>query len=73
MKNKLETEGVLSARDTTFKFISRSIPILTMDKLCVQLKSNVYLKIRTSFCEDISGMAMDELWGPYGEISTLKI
>ena len=36
MKNMVETEGVLSARDSTFKFISRSTTILTMDKLCVQ-------------------------------------
>ena len=36
MKNMVETEGVLSARDSTFKFISRSTPISTMDKLCVQ-------------------------------------
>ena len=27
MKNMVETEGVLSARNCTFKFISRSIPI----------------------------------------------
>ena len=32
MKNMVET-GVLSARDNTFKFISRSIPITAMDKL----------------------------------------
>ena len=73
MKNMVETEGVLSARDSTFKFISRSIAILTMDKLCVQPKSKVYLKCRTPFCEDISGMGIAKLCGPDGEISTLKI
>ena len=50
----VETEGILSARDITFKVISRSVPILTMDTLCVQPKSKVYLKFRTPFCEDIS-------------------
>ena len=35
MKNMVETEWFLSTRDITFKFISRSILILTMDKLCV--------------------------------------
>ena len=39
MENMVGTGGVLSARDSTFKFISRSIPILTMDNLCVQPKS----------------------------------
>ena len=38
MKNMVET-GVLSARDNTFKFISRSIPIMTVGTLCVQPKS----------------------------------
>ena len=69
----LETEGVLSARDTTLMVISRSIPIMAMDKLSVQPKSKVYLKFRTPFCEDMSGMAIAELWGPDGEISTVKI
>ena len=49
MKNMVETEGVLSARDITFKFISSFIPILTMDKLCVQPKSKVYLKCLDTF------------------------
>ena len=58
----VETDALLSARDSTFKFISRSIPILTMDKLYVQPKSKVYLKFRTPFCEDISGIAIAKLW-----------
>ena len=73
MKNMVETEGILSARDKTFKFISRSITIMTMDKLCVQPKLKEYLKSRTPFCEDISGIAIAGLWGPDGEIFTLKI
>ena len=52
MKHMVET-GVLSVTYSTFKFISRSIPILKLDKLCVQPKSKVYLKFRTPFCEDI--------------------
>ena len=44
-----------------------------MDKLCVQPKSKVYLKIRTPFYEDISEMAIAKLLGPDGVISTLKI
>ena len=73
MKNMVETEGILSARDSTFKFISSSIPILTMDKLCVEPKSKVYLKLRTPFCEDISRITMVKLWHPDGEISAIKI
>ena len=33
----------------------------------------MYLKFRTSFCEDISEMAIAKLQGSDGEISTLKI
>ena len=33
MKSKVKT-GVLSARGSTCKFISRPIPVSTMDKLC---------------------------------------
>ena len=44
-----------------------------MDKLCVQPKSKVYLKCRTPFSGDISGMAIAKLWGPDGEISTMRI
>ena len=58
----VETEGILSTRDSTFKFISSYIPILLMDKLCVKSKSKVYLKFGTSFSEDISGMAIAKLW-----------
>ena len=68
MKNMVETEGVLIARDITFQFISRSIPIPIMDKLYVQPKSKVCLKFRTPFCDDISRMAIAKLWGPNGEI-----
>ena len=69
----VETEGVHNARDSTFKFISRSIAISTMDELYVQPKCRVYLKFRTPFCEDRSGMAIAKLWYQDVEISTLKI
>ena len=73
MKNMVETEGVISTRDSTFKFISRSIPISTIDKPCIQHKSKVYINFRPPFFEDISGMPIAKLWGPDDEISTLKI
>ena len=73
MKKMVETEEVLSARDSTFKFISRSILILTMDKLSVEPKSKVYFKCRTPFCKDISGVAKARLLDSDGEICTVKI
>ena len=69
----VETEGVLSARESTFKFISRSMPITAMYKLCVQPKSRVNVTFRMPFCEDISGMAIAKLWDPDVEISTVQI
>ena len=62
MQNMIETEGEMSARDGCYRFISRSIPIFPQNTLTVEPKGKVYMKLKTPFCEKLSGRGLAKLF-----------
>ena len=55
-KNMTETEGMLNTRTGEYGFIGRSIPVFPQNDLDVQPGEKVFIKIKTPFCDKLSGM-----------------
>ncbi len=51
LKNMVETEGVFSARDNSFKFLCRSIPIYPLTDTVIEAGRKVSLKLQAPFCD----------------------
>ena len=58
IKNLFELEGVIDSRESSFKFLSRSIPIFPREQVIVKLGEKKLIPIEAPFIEEISGMAI---------------
>ena len=58
MKKVFELEGVIDTRDSSFKFQNRSLPFYSKDQVVVKPKERKFIKIETSFVDEISGLAI---------------
>ena len=58
IKNLFELEGVIDSRESSFRFLSRSIPIIPREQVVVKLGEKKLVLIETPFVEEISGMAI---------------
>ena len=58
IKNLFEIEGVIDTRESSFRFLSRSIPIFPREQVIVKLGEKKLILIETPFVEEISGMAI---------------
>ena len=58
IKNLFELEGVIDSRESSFRFLSRSIPIFPQEQVIVKLGEKKLIPIESPFIEEISGMAI---------------
>ena len=57
IKNLFELEGVIDSRESSFRFLSRSIAIFPKEQVIVKLGEKKLIPIEAPFIEEISGMA----------------
>ena len=58
IKNVFELEGVIDSRESSFRFLSRLIPIFPREQVIVKLREKKLIPIESPFIEEISGMAI---------------
>ena len=58
IKNLYELEGVIDTRESSFRFLSRSIPIFPRELVVIKPGEKKLILIETPFTEEISGMAI---------------
>ena len=58
MKNAYELEGIVDMRDSSFKFLNRSIPFSSKEQTIVKPKVKKLVKIEAPFVDEISGHAI---------------
>ena len=58
IKNLFELEGVIDSRESSFRFLSRLIPIFPREQVIVKLGKKKLIPIKALFIEEISGMAI---------------
>ena len=58
IKKFFEIEGVIDTRESSFRFLSRSIPIFPQEQVIVKLGEKKLIPIESPFIEEISGMAI---------------
>ena len=67
MKNVFELEGVIDTRDSSFKFLNRSLPFYSKDQVVVKLKERKFIKIEAPFVDEISGLAIVKMLDSKGQ------
>ena len=58
MKNAYELEGIVDMRDSSFKFLNRSIPFISKEQMIVKPEEKKFGKIEAPFIDEISGHAI---------------
>ena len=58
MKNVFKLEGVIDMRDSSFRFLNRSLPFYSKDQVIVKPKERKFIKIEAPFVDEISGLAI---------------
>ena len=58
IKNLFELEGMIDSRESSFRFLSRLIPIFPQEQVIVKLGEKKLIPIEAPFIEEISGMAI---------------
>ena len=58
IKNVFELEAVIDSRESSFRFLSRSIPIFPQEQVSVKPGEKKLIPIEAPFIEEISGMAI---------------
>ena len=61
IKNLFELEGVRDSRESSFRFLSRLIPIFPREQVVVKPREKKLIPIEAPFIEEISGMAIVKL------------
>ena len=61
IKNLFELEGVIDSRESSFRFLSRLIPIFPRELVVVKPGEKKLILIEAPFLEEISGMAIIEI------------
>ena len=61
IKNLFELEGVIDFRESSFRFLSRSISIFPREQVIVKLGEKKLIPIEAPFIEEISGMAVAKI------------
>ena len=58
INNLFELEGVIDSRESSFRFLSRSIPLFPREQVIVKMGEKKLILIEAPFIEEISGMAI---------------
>ena len=53
IKNVFELEGVIDTRDSSFKFLNRSLPFYSKDQVVVKPKERKFIRIEAPFVDEI--------------------
>ena len=61
IKNLFELEGVIDTRESSFRFLNRSIPFFPQEQVIVKPGEKKLILIESPFIEEISGMAIVKL------------
>ena len=61
IKNLFELEGVIDSRESSLRFLSRSIPIFPREQVIVKLGEKKLIPIEAPFIEEISDMAVAKI------------
>ena len=61
IKNLFELEGVIDSRESSFRFLSRWIPVFPREQVIVKLGEKKLILIEAPFIEEISGMAVAKI------------
>ena len=61
IKNLFELEGVIDSRESSFRFLSRSIPIFPREQVIVKPGEKKLILIEAPFIEEVSGMAVAKI------------
>ena len=60
MRNAYKLEGIVDTRDSSFKFLNRSIPFSLKNQTVVKRKEKKFVKIEAPFIDEISGPCNSE-------------
>ena len=58
IKNVFELEGIINSRDSSFKFLNRSVPIYPENEIVLKPNEQMLVKVKAPFADKISGMAI---------------
>ena len=58
MKNAYELEGIIDMRDSSFRFLNRSIPFFSKEQAVVKPREKKFIKIEAAFVDEISGLVI---------------
>ena len=58
MKNVFELEGIIDTRDSSFKFLNRSLPFYSKNQVVVKPKERTFIKIKAPSVDEISGLVI---------------
>ena len=58
IKNLYELEGVIDTRESSFRFLSSSIPVFPREQVVIKPGEKKLILVETLFAEEISGMAI---------------
>ena len=73
IKNLFEIEGVIDTRESSFRFLSRSIPIFPREQVIVKPGGKKLIPIESPVIEEISGMAIVRIVGQGQKMPVMKL
>ena len=71
MRNAYELEGIIDMRDSSFRFLNRSIPFFSKEQAVVKPKEKKFIKIEASFVDEISGHAIVKMLDNKGQCTVV--
>ena len=71
MKNIFELEGIIDSRDSSFSFLSRSIPFFPVTAVEIAPKMQEMVMIEAPFIEELSGMAVVKVLDMKGQATNM--
>ena len=67
MKNAYELEGIVDMRDSSFRFLNRSIPYFSKEQVVVKPKERKLIKVEAQIVNEISGLAIVKMLDNKGQ------
>ena len=71
MENAYELEGILDTRDSSFRFLNRSIPFFSKEQAVGKPKEKKFTKIEAPFVEEISCLAIVKMLDIKGQCTVV--
>ena len=71
INNAYELEGIIDMRDSSFRFLNRSIPFFSKEQAVVKPKEKKFIKIEVPFVDEISGLAIMKMLANKGQCTVV--